>query len=135
GYVFEKPDYVASFLELIRGKKVLARKIEDAEEVAAPCPYEAAEFKEAVKHSVWYLQDVAACEAMADLLRSDPFFSTYEIYVAAGTKAKIGAQALPPLQAAIRRAEETGKSGSITLSCGKLMTGVTVPEWSSIFML
>jgi hypothetical protein len=72
---------------------------------------------------------------MADLLRRDPFFSTFEIYVAAGTGAKIGAQALPPLQAAIRRADETGKSGSITLSCGKLMTGVTVPEWSSIFML
>lgn len=135
GYAFEKPDYVASFLELIRGKKVLSRKIEDSEEVAAPFPYEAAEFKEAVKHSVWYLQDVAACEAMAGLLRSDPFFSTFEIYVAAGTKAKIGAQALPPLQAAIRNAETTGKSGSITLSCGKLMTGVTVPEWSSIFML
>lgn len=135
GFVFEKPDYVASFLDLIRGKKALPEKIVEAGEANAQFPYEAAEFKDAVRHSVWYLQDVAACEAMADLLRSDPFFSTYEIYVAAGTKAKIGAQALPPLQAAIRRAQEQGKSGSITLSCGKLMTGVTVPEWSSIFML
>ncbi len=134
-YVFEKPDYVASFLDLIRGKKALPEKVIESGETNAPFPYEAAEFKDAVRHSVWYLQDVAACEAMADLLRSDPFFSTFEIYVAAGTRAKIGAQALPPLQATIRRADETGKSGSITLSCGKLMTGVTVPEWSSIFML
>lgn len=135
GYTFDKPDYVASFLDLVRGKKALPAKIIESGEANALFPYEAAEFKDAVRHSVWYLQDVAACEAMAALLRSDPFFSTYEIYVAAGTKAKVGAQALPPLQAAIRRAEETGESGSITLSCGKLMTGVTVPEWSSIFML
>lgn len=133
-YVFEKPDYVASFLDLIRGKKALPERLPD-DEAIAPFPYEAAEFKEAVRHSVWYMNDVAACEAMAALLRTDPFFSTYEVYVAAGTKAKIGAAALEPLQKAIRRAEVTGKSGSITLSCGKLMTGVTVPEWSSIFML
>lgn len=132
-FVFEKPDYVASFLDLIRGKKQQAGKIIEGE--GPPFPYEAARFKEAVQHSVWYLPDVAACDAMADLLRADAFFSTYEIYVAAGTKAKIGAEALPPLQKAIKRAEVDAKSGSIALSCGKLMTGVTVPEWSSIFML
>jgi len=134
GHFFEKPDYVASFLDLIRGKKALPEAIVEGDK-AAQFPYEAAEFKEAVRHSVWFMNDVAACEAMAALLRSDAFFSTYEIYVAAGTKAKIGAEALGPLQKAIRHADATGKSGSITLSCGKLMTGVTVPEWTSIFML
>lgn len=133
GYVFEMPDYVASFLDLIRGKKQITGGIIEGSK--PPFPYEAAQFKEAVKHSVWYLPDVAACEAMAELLRADTFFSTYEIYVAAGAKAKIGAAALDPLQKAIRKAETDGKSGSITLSCGKLMTGVTVPQWSSIFML
>lgn len=88
-----------------------------------------------MRHSVWFMQDVASCEAMATILRADPFFSSFEIYVAAGTKAKIGAAALEPAREAIRRADETAKSGSITLSCGKLMTGVTVPEWASIFML
>jgi hypothetical protein len=132
-FVFEKPDYVASFLDLIRGKKQQAGAIIEGD--GPPFPYEAARFKGAVQHSVWYLPDVAACEAMADRLRSDVFFSTYEIYVAAGTKAKIGAAALEPLQKAIKRAESDRKSGSIALSCGKLMTGVTVPEWSSIFML
>lgn len=133
-YVFEKPDYVASFLDLIRGKKALPERIGD-DAANAEFPYEAAQFKDAVKHSVWYLNDVASCEAMAALLRADTYFSKYEIYVAAGTRAKIGAAALEPLQRAIKHAETTGKSGSITLSCGKLMTGVTVPEWSSIFML
>lgn len=133
-YSFEKPDYVASFLDLIRGKKALPEQMLD-DAASAPFPYESVEFKDAVRHSVWYLNDVASCEAMAKLLRADPFFSTYEVYVAAGTKAKIGAAALEPLQKAIRHAGESGKSGSITLSCGKLMTGVTVPEWASIFML
>lgn len=132
-HVFDHPDHVAAFLDLIRGKKQVASAIIEGDK--PPFPYDAARFKDAVRHSVWYLPDVAACEAMAGLLRSDTFFSTYEIYVAAGTKAKIGAAALPPLQQAIKRAEAEGKSGSITLSCGKLMTGVTVPEWSSIFML
>lgn len=134
-YAFERPDNVVAFLDLIRGKKVLAEKLQDDRGTDAEFPYQSARFTEAVKHSVWFMQDVAACEAMAAALRADPFFSTFEIYVAAGSKAKIGAAALEPLQKAIRSAEATGKSGSITLSCGKLMTGVTVPEWSSIFML
>lgn len=134
-YVFEKPNNVAEFLELIRGRKAQREQIIDQDEVTAPFPYQAAEFKDAVRHSVWYLNDVAACEAMAAQLRAHPYFSAYEIYVAAGAKARIGAAALEPLQKAIRHSEAAGKSGSITLSCGKLMTGVTVAEWSSIFML
>ncbi|MBQ0994900.1 hypothetical protein KBX08_33140, partial [Micromonospora sp. H61] len=134
GYVFDDPDRVASFLDLIRGKKQLPEGIIDGRR-AAKFPYESAHFSEAVRHSIWYLNDVAACEAMAALLRRDHFFSSFEIYVAAGARAGIGADALPPLQRAIIRADQEGKSGSITLSCGKLMTGVTVPEWTSIFML
>jgi hypothetical protein len=93
------------------------------------------QFSAAVNHSIWYLADVAACEAMATLLTEDPFFSRYTIYVAAGSKARIGAGALPPFKKALRDGETAGKVGSITLTCGKLMTGVTVPEWSAIFML
>lgn len=133
-YIFENPDYVASFLDLIRGKKQQGSRIVDGKQPPR-FPYEDAQFRQAVRHSVWYMPDVAACEAMAGLLRADAYFSTFEIYVAAGTKAKIGAAALEPLKKAIQRAESAGKSGSIALSCGKLMTGVTVPEWSSIFML
>lgn len=134
-YAFEKPDNVVAFLDLIRGKKALPSRIIDATDTDAEFPYESARFTEAVKHSVWFMQDVASCEAMAAALSADPFFSTFQIYVAAGTKAKIGAAALEPARAAIRHADDSGKSGSITLSCGKLMTGVTVPEWASIFML
>jgi hypothetical protein len=39
------------------------------------------------------------------------------------------------VDAAIAEADKAGKSGSITLTCGKLMTGVTVPQWGAILML
>ena len=133
GYAFENPDHVAAFLEMIRGKKQTASGIISG--TKPPFPYEAVQFKEAVRHSVWFMQDVAACEAMARLLLADVFFSTYAIYVAAGARAKVGAAALDPLRKALSEAERERKSGSITLTCGKLMTGVTVPEWTSIFML
>jgi hypothetical protein len=132
-YVFERPNDVLAFLDLIRGKKQLKQGIIEGEK--PPFPYESSQFSKGVQNAIWYLYDVASCEAMADLLRSDPFFSKYTIYVAAGTKAGVGASALPPFNKALREGIEEGKSGSITLSCGKLMTGVTVPEWSSIFML
>jgi hypothetical protein len=52
--------------------------------------------------------------------------------VAAGPAAGIGLAALPPVRKAIGSGD---KSKTITLSCGKLTTGVTVPQWSSILML
>jgi hypothetical protein len=52
--------------------------------------------------------------------------------VAAGASAGIGLEALPPVRKAIGSGFETK---TITLSCGKLTTGVTVPQWSSILML
>jgi type III restriction system endonuclease len=51
---------------------------------------------------------------------------------AAGPGAGIGVQTLPPVRAAIGDGHDTK---TITLSCGKLTTGVTVKQWSSILML
>ena len=132
-YEFERPNDVSAFLDLIRGKKQLHQGLIDGDK--PPFPYEADKFKEAVEHAIWFMPDVASCEAMAELLRKDPYFSSLVIYVAAGIKAGIGANALPPLRKAMKDGIAQGKAGSITLSCGKLMTGVTVPEWTSIFML
>jgi hypothetical protein len=77
---------------------------------------------------------VAACHAMANLLakRNNAFWHDYEVKVAAGAAAGIGLEALPPIRAAIGSGFDTK---TITLSCGKLTTGVTVAQWSSILML
>lgn len=135
GFVFERPDEVAEFLELLRGKMSDHMKLQVLTQDKPPFPYEAVRFKDAIKHAVWYMSNVASCFAMADLLRAHPFFSQFEVVVAAGTKAGQGAAALPPVEAAIETVKKDKGVGSITLSCGKLMTGITVREWGAILML
>jgi len=80
------------------------------------------------------MPNVAACHAMANLLaeRYNTFWHEYDVVVAAGASAGIGVDALPPVRNAIGSGFDTK---TITLSCGKLTTGVTVPQWSSILML
>ena len=87
-----------------------------------------------LQHSFWFLPNVAACYAMANLMaeKHNTFWHDYEMVVTAGSSAGIGLNALPPVRKAIGSGFETK---TITLSCGKLTTGVTVPQWSSILML
>jgi len=64
--------------------------------------------------------------------RQNKFFHDYEVIVAAGPAAGIGVEALPPVFEAM---DNPLMTKTITLSCGKLTTGVTVKPWSGIFML
>lgn len=134
-YAFERPDEVGEFLEMLRGKMSEQMKVQVLSQDKPPFPYEAVRFKDAIKHSVWYMNSVAACFSMADMLRAHPFFSQYDVAVAAGTKAGQGAAALPPVEAVVENVKKGKSVGSITLSCGKLMTGITVREWGAILML
>ncbi len=99
-----------------------------------PFPYSDIRLLPYLQHSFWFLPNVAACHAMANLLaeKHNTFWRQYKVVVAAGTLAGIGLDALPPVRKAIRSGFDTK---TITLSCGKLTTGVTVPQWSSILML
>ena len=97
-------------------------------------PFSDTTLKNSLTHTVWYLPSVAACFAMGKLLAApaNKFFHDYKVVVCAGTKAGIGMEALPPVKAAMG---DPLKTKTITLSCGKLMTGVTVRPWTGIFML
>ncbi len=99
-----------------------------------PFPYSDVRLLPYLQHSFWFLPNVAACHAMANLLaeKHNVFWHAYDVVVAAGAAAGIGLDALPPVREAIGSGFETK---TITLSCGKLTTGVTVPQWSSILML
>lgn len=134
-FVFERPDDVAEFLEMLRGKLSDQMKSLIVGGQKAPFPYEHAEFKAMIRHAVWFLSDVASTYAMADMLEAHPYFSGFEVVVAAGPRAGQGAAAKPPVETAIGLADKNHRSGSITLTCGKLMTGVTVREWGGILML
>ena len=134
-HAFERPDDVSEFLEMLRGKLSNQMKSLVIGGLKAPFPYEHEGFKSAIRHSVWYMADVASCFAMRDLLEAHPYFSGFEVVVAAGNRAGLGAAAKPPVESAIGLADRNHKSGSITLTCGKLMTGVTIREWGAILML
>lgn len=78
--------------------------------------------------------DVASCFAMRNLLmeKQNTFFHDYKVNVCAGTQAGVGLQAVGPVRKSMADPME---SKTITLSCGKLTTGVTVKPWTGIFML
>lgn len=128
-YIFEDEGRVSEFLEMLRGKLTDQMKVQIIAGQKPPFPYEHPQFASAITHSVWYMADIAACFAMRDALKKHAYFSGFEIVVAAGPGAGQGKAAKPPVIDAIDRAWKNNRSGSITLSCGKLMTGVTISEW------
>jgi hypothetical protein len=132
-YHFVDPVRVNEFLDVLRGR--LKRSATDKLLSASPpFPYSHPDFAAAVQHTVWFLPTVAACHAMKAALASHPHFKDHLVHVAAGTAAKTGAEAKPPVDAMLAKAAVTGQP-TITLSCGKLMTGVTVPQWGAILIL
>jgi hypothetical protein len=125
---------VQKWLEIIRGSYA-PQVVENLKTgTRPPFPYSDSRLLPYLQHSFWFLPSVAACHAMANVLarRHNTFWHDYDVVVAAGASAGIGLEALPPVRAAIGSGFETK---TITLSCGKLTTGVTVPQWSSILML
>ena len=100
-----------------------------------PLPFADVQLLENLTHTFWFLPSVSACYAMSNLIkkRNNTFYHDYTIIVAAGTQAGIGVQALPPVREAMT--DNPLKSKSITLSCGKLTTGVSIKPWTGIFML
>jgi len=132
---FKYQDEVQKWLNLIRGAfqptsvdnlKLGAKK--------PPMPYSDVRLLNVLSHAFWFLPSVAACYAMRNLLakKQNRFYHDYNVLVAAGSAAGIGVAALPPVLDAM---DDPLKTKTITLSCGKLTTGVTVRPWTGIFML
>jgi hypothetical protein len=134
GAQFKHKSDVQKWLDIIRGQ--YSPRIVDGLKTGSPPPFPYSDVRllPYLQHSFWFLPNVAACHAMANLLaeKHNVFWNEYKIVVAAGSSAGIGLDALPPVRKAIGNGFDTK---TITLSCGKLTTGVTVPQWSSILML
>ena len=134
--LFKYEDEVQKWLDLIRGS--FSGITEDNLKMGVkkpPLPFSHAPLLKVLNHTFWFLPTVASCHAMANLLkqRQNKFYHDYSIVVAAGTAAGIGVEALPPVFDAMT--DNPLESKTITLSCGKLTTGVTVKPWTGIFML
>lgn len=133
---FKYKDEVQKWLDLIRGaylptntdalKQGLGKK--------PPMPYSDVRLLNGLNHTFWFLPNVSSCYAMKNLLieKQNKFYHDYKIIVSAGNKAGIGVEALKTVRKVMENPIETK---TITLSCGKLTTGVTVKPWSGILML
>lgn len=132
---FKYADEVQKWLDLIRGAflptsadnlKLGAKK--------PPMPFSDVRLLNVLSHTLWFLPSVASCHAMRNLMakRQNRFYHDYKVIVAAGSTAGIGVAALPPVQEAM---DDPLSSKTITVSCGKLTTGVTVRPWTGILML
>ena len=135
GSMFIHEEYVQKWLNLIKGAYAedIVTELKQGKE-KPPMPYSDSRLLSYLQHTYWFLPSVAACKAMALLLRkrANRFFDDYEVIVAAGNEAGMGANAVFPVYNAMGDPQQ---SKTITLSCGKLSTGVTIKPWTGILML
>lgn len=130
-FVYE--DDVQKWLKMIQGNYMPVDGLKLGAE-RPPMPFSDTTLLNVLSHTLWFLPNVASCYAMYNLLKQkqNSFFDDYKIVVCAGTKAGIGLDALRPVLNAMG---DPLKTKTITLSCGKLTTGVTVRPWAGVFML
>ena len=133
-FVYENE--VQKWLNLMRGAH-LPSNVDDlklGKDKRPPMPFSDGRLLNVLSHTLWFLPNVASCFAMYNLLqqKQNTFYHDYKINVCAGSKAGIGLDALIPVQKSMG---DPLKTKTITLSCGKLTTGVTVKPWTGVFML
>ncbi len=102
---------------------------------ASNYPYSTEENRDNFRHSFWRVPGVREAKALSALLQAHPVFGQFKIVNVAGdgdddaeseAALKLVKDAIGP------NPEETY---TITLSCGRLTTGVSVPAWTAVFML
>ena len=112
---------VRSFLNLI-----------SSENPESNYPYSTPEYREMFRHTLWMVPGVKEASALSRLLKDHPVFGAYKIANVAGD-----GDAEMPYDNALTLVKQVIKANryTITISCGKLTTGVTVPEWTAVMML
>lgn len=115
---------VSSFLNLI------CKKDEDSN-----YPYSTEEYRENFRHSLWIVPGVKSAKALSAMLQSHPVFSQFQIVNVAGEgdEDQERDDALELVNKAI--GDKPEETYTITLSCGRLTTGVSVKAWTAVFML
>lgn len=122
---FVHKDDIISFLNLLT-----------KEDPESNYPYSSDNYRKLFRHSLWMVPGVKEAKALKELMQSHPIFGNSQfkiINVAGEGDGDISESELATVKNAIRDSEEEGYT--ITISCGRLTTGVTVPEWTAVFML
>jgi hypothetical protein len=99
-------------------------------------PYSNEEYRGLFKHSLWMVPGVKEARALKKLMLKHPIFGCGQFNIVNvagnGDEEEASEEALSKVRKAIK---DAGDDYTITLSCGKLTTGVTVKEWTAVFML
>lgn len=121
---FVHEDDIKSFLSLIC-----------KEDDSTRYPFSSQEYRDFFRHTLWVLPGVKEAKAFSKLLKSHPIFGQFTILNVAGDGDEEidSSSALDAVKNAITKNPEDTRT--ITLSCGRLTTGVTVPEWTAVIML
>ena len=98
-------------------------------------PYSTVEFRKSFRHTLWMVPGVKEARALSTLLKAHPIFGQFEIVNVAGDGdlEEENDDALNMVEKAM--GDNPEKTWTITLSCGKLTTGVTVRPWTAVMML
>lgn len=101
-------------------------------------PFSTKEYQSFFRHTLWMVPGVKEAKALSKLLKEHEVFGNPQFYKIAnvagdGDEEKEYNDALKEVRAAI--GENPDEHYSITLSCGRLTTGVTIPEWTGVLML
>ncbi|WP_235201291.1 GIY-YIG nuclease family protein [Microbacterium sp. CH12i] len=131
---FVHKDDVQKWLDIIRGSYLPTQVDAMKAGTRPPFPYSDTRLLPYMQHSLWMLPRTASCAAMENLLaeQQNTFWHDYTVVNVSASSVGVGLAALPPVRDAIGNGHDTK---TITLTVGKLTTGVTVPQWSSILML
>ena len=132
-FVHEKA--VQKWLDIIRGKASIFSKSDSPLNQQPALPYDDSRLLDLCNHSMWFMNSVASCDAMENMLHrpANNFYQGYEIVNCSGASAGIGLDALEPVKQAM--GDNPVMTKTITLTCGKLTTGVTIKPLTAIFML
>ena len=121
---FVHSHYIDNFLDM------LTRESEDS-----LYPYATEEFREIFRHTLWILPGVKAAKALSDKLSKHRVFGAFKVVNVAGDgdEEEESRDALKLVNEAI--GEDPSETYTITLSCGRLTTGVSVKPWTGVFMM
>ena len=118
---FVHEDDVRAFLDLISANSEDNRY-----------PFSCREYRDMFRHTFWLVPGVKEARALSKLLRNHPVFGYFGVANVAGE-----GDEEQPYEDALKQVREVIQNydHSITISCGRLTTGVTVPEWTAVMML
>jgi len=98
-------------------------------------PYSNDEFRRIFRHTLWVIPGVKAAKALSKKLKDHKTFGLFEVVNVAGDgdEDQESSEALKAVEKAM--GADPDETWTITLSCGRLTTGVSVKPWTGVFML